>query len=334
MTKLHFPLLIAVSLLAGACGKTGIATDEVRELSVSPEITQLTKAALSGNTLGTDNTYVVYLSASSAEMGEYFSDQLYSYCGTAPNGKWRASSAPGVAAPIIWPTGGQDLDFLGVACTPQAHEDLTFNWDTALPANSVKIENWDLNEHQYDIMYASKNAQGYTSDNGGIVAMQFRHTGAFVSLSAKCDIADAFTINAITINGLEHKGTLTIDNILSNLTASWEKTGTPADKQVHGLGDEGLTLPDTDYVPCGEGLLIIPQSAKSITLTYTLRGAASPLEYTINLPRILWKAGYKYNYALDFSLEEIKVIPTTTSWDGDPTDVHSGNNDGNIKPVE
>lgn len=327
--------MIAVSLLAGACSKTGIATDEVRELSVSPEITQLTKAALSGNTLGTDNTYVVYLSASSAEMGEYFSDQLYSYCGTAPDGKWRASSAPGVANPIIWPTGGQDLDFLGIACMPQAHEDLQdqIKWDTTLPANSVKIENWDLNEHQYDVLYASRNAQTYGS-NSGTVNMQFRHTGALVSLSAKCDIADAFTINAITVNGLEHKGTLTIDNTLSNLTASWEKTGTPADKQVPGLGDEGLTLPDTDYVPCGEGLLIIPQSAKSITLTYTLRGAASPLKYTINLPRILWKAGYKYNYALDFSLEEIKVIPTTTSWDGDPTDVHSGNNDGNIKPVE
>ena len=140
--------MIAVSLLAGACSKTGIATDEVRELSVSPEITQLTKAALSGNTLGTDNTYVVYLSASSAEMGEYFSDQLYSYCGTAPDGKWRASSEPGTAAPILWPFGGGELDFLGIACMPQAHEDLKdqIKWDATLPANAVKIEDWDLNE--------------------------------------------------------------------------------------------------------------------------------------------------------------------------------------------
>lgn len=338
MTKLHFPLLIAVSLLAGACSKTGIATDEVRELSVSPEITQLTKAALSGNTLGTDNTYVVYLSASSAEMGNYFSDQLYSYCGTAPNGKWRASSEPNVADPILWPLGGQQLDFLGLACMPQAHVDLQdqIKWDTTLPANSVKIVDWDLKEHPYDVMYAAQNAQGYTTNNG-IVDMEFRHSQALVTFSAKCNEADAFTIKGITVKGLDHVGTLTVDNTRSTLTASWAKTegSTPADMDVTGLGDEGIVLSDTEYTFCGDGIIIMPQSAKSITITYTLRGAVEDFAatYTFDIPRTVWKAGNRYNYALDLSLEEITVTPTVSDWNTTITDVYSGNGEGNLKPI-
>ena len=198
--------MIAVSLMAGACSKTGIATDEVQELSLSPKVSQPTKAALSGTTLGTDNKYVVYLSASSAEMGNFFSDQLYSYC--ADGGKWRASSDKGIADPILWPFGGGELDFLGLACMKEAHDALQdqIKWDATLPANAVKIEDWDLNEHPYDIMYASKNAQGYTTNNG-TVDMQFRHSQALITFTAKCavpeiegvEITDAFTIKGIPV---------------------------------------------------------------------------------------------------------------------------------------
>lgn len=325
MTKLHFPLLIAVSLLAGACSKTGIATDEVQELSLSPKVSQPTKAALSGTTLGTDNKYVVYLSASSAEMGNFFSDQLYSYC--ADGGKWRASSAPNVADPILWPFGGGELDFLGLACMKEAHDALQdqIKWDATLPANAVKIEDWDLNEHPYDIMYASKNAQGYTTNNG-TVDMQFRHSQALITFTAKCtvpeiegvEITDAFTIKGITVNGLDHVGTLTVDNSHSTLTASWTKKegSTPADMEVSGLGEDGVVLSEDDYSPCGDGFIVMPQSAKSITIKYRLRHAVNDLEYTFDIPRTVWKAGKKYDYALDFSLEEIKVIPTMANWDG------------------
>lgn len=320
--------MIAVSLLAGACSKTGIATDEVQELSLSPKVTQPTKAALTGTTLGTDNKYVVYLSASSAEMGNFFSDTLYSYCGIAPNGKWRASSDKGVAAPILWPFGGQQLDFLGLACMKEAHDALEdqIKWDATLHANSVKIEDWDLNEHPYDIMYAAQNAQGYTTNNG-TVDMQFRHSQALITFTAKCtvpeiegvEITDAFTIKGITVNGLDHIGTLTVDNTHSTLTASWTKTegSTPADMEVSGLGEEGVVLSGTDYTPCGDGFILMPQSAKSVTITYTLRGAVEDFTatYTFDIPRTVWKAGNRYNYALDLSLEEITVTPTVASWD-------------------
>lgn len=320
--------MIAVSLLAGACGKTGIATDEVQELSLSPKVSQPTKAALTGTSLGTDNKYVVYLSASSAEMGNFFSDQLYSYC--KDGGKWRASSAPNVADPILWPFGGQQLDFLGIACMPAAHDALAnpetgkFDWDATLPANAVKIEDWDLNEYPYDIMYACKNAQGYTTNNGA-VDMQFRHSQALVTFTAKCtvpeiegvEITDAFTIKGITVNGLDHVGTLTVDNTHSTLTASWTKTegSTPADMEVSGLGEEGVVLSGTDYTPCGDGFILMPQSAKSITIKYRLRHAVNDLEYTFDIPRTVWKAGKRYNYALDFSLEEILVKPEVGEWD-------------------
>lgn len=334
--------MIAVSLLAGACGKTGIATDEVQELSLSPKVSQPTKAALTGTTLGTDNKYVVYLSASSAEMGNFFSDQLYSYC--TDGGKWRASSAPNNPTPILWPFGGGELDFLGLACMPQAHQDLKdqIKWDATLPANAVKIVDWDLNEHPYDIMYAAQNAQGYTTNNG-TVDMQFRHSQALVTFTAKCavpeiegvEITDAFTIKGITVNGLDHVGTLTVDNTHSTLTASWTKKAdsTPADMEVSGLGEDGVTLSGTDYTPCGDGFIIMPQSAKSITIKYRLRHAVNDLEYTFDIPRTVWKAGKKYNYALDLSLKEIKVTPSVASWEGVTTNVYNGDNPEDIKPI-
>ena len=341
MTKLHFPLLIAVSLLAGACSKTGITTDEVQELSLSPKVSQPTKAALTGTTLGTDNKYVVYLSASSAEMGNFFSDQLYSYC--TDGGKWRASSEPGTADPILWPFGGGELDFLGLACMKEAHDALQnqIKWDATLPANAVKIEDWDLNEHPYDIMYAAQNAQGYTTNNG-TVDMVFRHSQALITFTAKCaipeieggEITDVFTIKGITVNGLDHVGTLTVDNSHSTLTASWTKKegSTPADMEISGIGEEGVVLSGTDYTACGDGFIIMPQSAKSITIKYRLRHAVNDLEYTFDIPRTVWKAGMKYNYALDLSLEEILVTPSVSDWDTTAIDVYSGDDDGNIKP--
>lgn len=336
--------MIAVSLLAGACSKTGIATDEVQELSLSPKVTQPTKAALTGTTLGTDNKYVVYLSASSAEMGKFFSDTLYSYCGIAPNGKWRASSEPGSAAPILWPFGGGELDFLGIACMKEAHDALQdqIKWDATLPANAVKIEDWDLNEHPYDIMYAAQNAQGYTTNNG-TVDMVFRHSQALITFTAKCtvpeiedvEITDAFTIKGITVNGLDHVGTLTVDNTHSTLTASWTKTesSTPADMEITGLGEEGVILSGTDYTACGDGFIVMPQSAKSITIKYRLRHAVNDLEYTFDIPRTVWKAGNQYNYALDLSLTEILVTPTIKDWSGSTTAVQNGTGEGDINLI-
>jgi len=59
-----------------------------------------------------------------------------------------------------------------------------------------------------------------------------------------------------------------------------------------------------------------PQVSKSVVLTYTVRGAVTSLDYTIRLPRTMWKAGYKYTYALKITPTEIIADPSVSAWDG------------------
>lgn len=76
------------------------------------------------------------------------------------------------------------------------------------------------------------------------------------------------------------------------------------------------------YDQCCQHLLVPPQSSCSLVLTYTTRGAATSLDYTIRLPRTVWKAGYKYTYALNFTPTEIIADPSVSAWDSDVTEVN------------
>ena len=57
-----------------------------------------------------------------------------------------------------------------------------------------------------------------------------------------------------------------------------------------------------------------------MTLEYTMNGAVTSLDIVLHLPRAIWKAGYKYTYALNFTPTEIIVDPTVSAWDGTPVE--------------
>jgi len=52
-----------------------------------------------------------------------------------------------------------------------------------------------------------------------------------------------------------------------------------------------------------------------------MKDAVTVLDYTLVLPRTVWKAGYKYVYAIRFSPTEITATPTVTAWDGSGVDI-------------
>ena len=320
-----------VGSLLAACSSSEVR-QQPQEVSLRPMTAVLaagsltddpaTKAdpELGGTTLGTDHTYVVYLSASCDQQPKFMEGQLYSYITATTN--WRASSAAGTADPVYWPA-AEKLDFLGLACKPAAYTALAPAWDATTSADAVTITGWDVYADQYDVMYASSNQQAQTT-NAGVVDMEFRHTCALICFTAESTIADAFTINGITIKGLTYKGDLTVDNSRTSLAASWSNFSAPADKLAYNLS--GTTADyaydvTTSAAQCCQHLLVPPQSSCSLVLTYTTRGAATSLDYTIRLPRTVWKAGYKYTYALKITPTEITVTPTVSDWDGTPVDV-------------
>ena len=49
-----------------------------------------------------------------------------------------------------------------------------------------------------------------------------------------------------------------------------------------------------------------------------MKDAVTSLELLVRLPRAIWKAGYKYTYALNFTPTEITVTPSVTDWDDTP----------------
>lgn len=317
--------LLACTLPAG-CAKSEMR-EASSEMTLRPvtafergDIATKADPELAGTTLGTDNTYVVYTSASNSDMPLFLTGQLYSYCSTM----WRASSAPGTADPVYWPTAGEPLDFLAYACTPAAQGALggSLAWDAATSASGFKITGWDLWAEQHDVMYAAANGVS-RADNSGVVDMTFRHSCALVCFTASGSVADAYTINGITINGLAYSGDFTVDNSRTELTAGWSNL-TTGDKAVYGLdgtdGDYAFPVPAT-ATQCAQHLLVIEQPARSLTLKYTMRGSLIPLEYTVSLPRTTWKAGRKYTYAIEITPTEILASPAVTDWDTDITGV-------------
>lgn len=311
--------LLCFVLLAHACGK-GEYVQAPGELVLRPTARLDTKAdadpELDGNSLGEDNKYVVYLSASSSQHPTFLTGQLYSFIDESD--KWQASSTPGTASPVYWPVGGVKVDFLALACksVPDVYSALAPQWDSSTSADGVTIAGWDTYANQYDVLYASRNQQ--TSANGnGVVNMEFRHSMALLAFTAKCSDANAFTLNSIVINGLGYSGTFSIDNTHTELTGTWGTLAT-GDKLLYkldGTTDSYAFPVPTTAAQCALHLLVPQQPSRSITINYSLRNSEIPsFNYTIYLPRTVWKAGYKYTYALDFNLQEIKVTPTVSAW--------------------
>ena len=190
-------------------------------------------------------------------------------------------------------------------------------------AGGVSIEEWDTYTNQYDVMYAVNNAQAGSISNGP-VPLVFQHTMAVVGFTVKSDSeAGIFTLKGLTLKNLQYKGSLVIDNTSTELDASWgsacqgdkEMPLTMAEFSVPGSGASGLAIKCTDH------LLVIPQQARSVELTYHVKNSIPDLKCTLALPRTVWKAGHRYIYDLVFTPTEIRVSGVTvTDWDGTPVD--------------
>lgn len=301
-------ILGAVALMLASCVKSETVVKEAQqEIGFNVVSNPATKAdpELNGTTLGTDNTYVIYASASTPTNAQYFTGQLFSYI-TAST-KWEASSAAGIASPIYWPFGGEKVDFLAYALTSTANTALSPAYNGTTSAQDFTISTWDTYANQYDVLFAAKNAQTSTT-NGGAVAMEFNHLQALLSFTAQASTAGLVTINSITVKGLEYSGTVKVDNEKTTLKANWTLS-VGADKVIPNISSYAVQSAATKI---GDNLLIPEQEAKKFVINYTISGNTQ--DYEVNIPRTTWKMGYKYIYALSFTVSEITITPTVVDW--------------------
>ena len=326
---LYFIFAGALLCLTASCSKTEIDTpDETPvEIGFKAVTNQATKAdpELTGASLGTDNSYVIYAAASADGSPKYFDPAATSYGGQLfayfPDGaKWYPASGSGsyTKQHIYWPFGGVKVDFLAYALTPDAKDALspTFHADTH--AREFTIANWDTSTNKFDVMYAVAN--GCVPGTDGNVALAFKHAQALLAFTAKKSATTTvdLTINKITIKDLEYAGTLKVDNYRANLKAGWTIS-------AHGDRDlaaaDGVTFPYTlasTTNPSDPGpqittnLLIPEQAAKKIVINYSMGGKT--FDYELNIPRIMWEMGKKYTFNLVFSAAEITFTTSVDDW--------------------
>lgn len=324
---------IAGNLLAG-CSKSDVkmapqeltfravtATAEPGELTDRSGIATKADPKLTGTTLGTDNTYVIYASASLESNPTFMTGQLYSYV----TDKWRASSAPGTASPVYWPLGGVPTDFLACACKPAAYTALSPAWNATASANGFTITGWDTAADQYDVMYAYANGQTAATD-AGKVNLTFRHTMAALRFKVSSTMADIYTVQGVQVNGLEYEGTLTVDNSRTEFATAWTSTAS-GDKLAYKLTDPASHELDfavtTTAAQCAADFMVMPQVSKSLTVLYKIDGCDVVFESNVSIPRVNWKPGYIYTYSMGFVPDQMTMDLSfdISTWDDATPDI-------------
>jgi hypothetical protein len=186
--------------------------------------------------------------------------------------------------------------------------------------------------------------QGTHVQGGGYnpVVMKFKHALSWIKffVCKKDESGYDITVNSIKLNGASYQGTLTLSNGQFNeetaqetdkVVATWSDT-TPKDgvlvPNIAGDGAaQAVTLEysstGTTEAEFGNGLLVVPGYATSITINYTLTqqgGTANTFDYTYTLPAGEWKMAKAYHYYISFDLNEIEIKPEVADWqlDGMP----------------
>lgn len=344
MSNVPFRLAVLTGCLAlvCACART-ITVTEAPELSLNAAASASVKAdpELVGASLGVDNTYVILASASAAEEPAFMREQLFTYF--SETAKWQASAAsgPGLGGsythdPKFWPLGGVKVDFLALALKPAAYDALNadpgsisfYRPSDGGVAAGVSVVEWDTYADQYDVMYAVNNAQSSRSNPGGTVPLEFQHSMAVVGFTAKsASEAGVFTLKDLTLEELQFKGSLVIDNTTTELDVNWivpQGDANQCDKTVPLIVSE-FSVPESSATAaaakCTDHLLVIPQPSRTVKLTYHVKNSIPDLTYELPLPRTVWKAGHRYIYDLVFTPTEIRVSDVNvTDWDGTPVD--------------
>ena len=303
------------ALVLGACHKVDtVVTETPQEIGFKAISANATKAnaQLEGSLLNKE--YSIYASATqknsagTIENAAFFVDQQFQTedATVGASSQYRAWSGT-AATPIYWPVGGATVDFLAYALPTAKHGNpaATYANQTEDVASIVAFNDWNTYDNQVDLLYAVNNgATSSTSGAADYVKLSFKHAQALLVFQAKVNIADAITINSITINGLKVKGTFTVDNSRNDLVASWSKLETVDAMNKIAIDNPGEVLTSTkDFAQIGSTLLVPQQPRLNFTVTYTMGGKT--MNYTYNEARGTWEMGKKYIYKLDMTLSEI-----------------------------
>ena len=340
MKKTQLILAAAALVALASCSNDGFTPANDGEIGfnvVSSMATRANDAIISGTTYGTDNTFQVWGWQSEAgnfsefatdDASNFMSNLTISYCGGPQNrdNAWRNS-----AHYYYWPFTGR-ISFLAIH--PSTVAPTTTGWDATNKKPQATIADYTITpgtNETVDLMFATNEG----ARQAAALPMVFKHALSQIEVQVKTDqdySADvAFDVESVTFNNIDLSG----DVAFANEAISWTDNTTQTQNWVYYdtvleditnsyqvYGAAKVNIPQAAYNPVaqvgepGDPDYVAPEAGNTITIVYSMEQTGSEKitgTVTISKPQ-LWEAGKKYNYTINFRLNEIIFSPSVTDW--------------------
>ena len=344
-------ILAAALVVLAACTKANVESvntgklegDEIGFNVVNQRATKANGEIISGTTYGTDNTFQVWgwqspaadFSEFSANAASNFMSNLtISWTGGRDD---RAEAWRNADNYYYWPFTGK-ISFLAVH--PSTVAPSTTGWDATNLKPQATIADYTITpgtNETVDVMFATNEG----SRRVDALPMVFKHALSQIEIKVKTDddySADvAFDVESVTFNNIDLSG----DVAYANDVISWSDNTTQTQNWVY----YNTVLEDiTDsYQVYGAAKVNIPQPANfnasildpghakynaedavaaTITIGYSMEqtgsakitGTVTIADPFLSVVDNAWEAGKKYNYTINFRLNEILFNPSVTDW--------------------
>lgn len=329
-------LLFLVAVLAFcACSNDEVVSDsnsvvEPKEISFAPLTMPNTRAAIADAAYPDNQVMQVaaysFPKTSSWAAGGYFDKTPFDGTNAA---NWKGTPAR------YWPLSDAYVSFLAV--TGVDAEDITFNAST-FASGATAVYDAASFTAQGDLMYSGKQEEVQKNDNAltfpDDVDMVFTHALAWLQFKVRVPNSATYTnvidVTSIVVNGAYQTGTFTITNTGYNTVGDptpsgvWGSFGAATATTVPNSSYTAALPNDGTFADCGS-VLLVPQASPttsftSFTINFTIDDKAYSFDYT-PASKVLAQAT-KYVYNITFTLNEIIIDPTVTTWtDGGSTDI-------------
>ena len=332
----HYQLILAAALVAlAACNKgkvDNLNTASDNEIGFNAVASMNTKAIISGTTYGTENSFKVwgwqsqkgdFSEFATAAASNFMSNLTISHTKGADEEHhdfaWRNADHY-----YYWPFTGK-ISFLAIH--PSSVTPSTTGWNATTDIPEATFANYTIasTNETVDLMFAT-NFSARRTDALNIV---FKHALSQIEVSVKTDKDYsndvAFDVESVTFKNIDLSGNVTY----SNNTISWADNTDQDENWVYY--DTVLEDIDDEYQVYGAAKVTIPQPANVldpgatpdpdtvqtiITIGYSMEQTGSAkITGTVDVAvPTLWEAGKKYNYTINFRLNEILFNPTVDNW--------------------
>ncbi|MBR0109130.1 MAG: fimbrillin family protein [Bacteroidales bacterium] len=344
-------LILAAALVAlAACEKGNLdysgpqtLDNEIGFMAVNRKATKANGEIISGTTYATDNTFQVwgwqseggaFAEFADAAASNFMSNLTISYCG-GPQG--RADAWRNADHYYYWPFTGK-ISFL--ALHPSTVAPTTTGWDATNLKPKATIADYTIvpgTNETVDLMFATNEG----SRRADALPMVFKHALSQIEVQVKTDedysTDVAFDVESVQFNNIDLSG----DVAYANDAFSWNDNDTQTQNWVY----YNTVLEDiTDsYQVYGAAKVNIPQPANynasildpsdplydagdavaaTITIGYSMEqtgsakitGTVTIADPFLSVAANAWEAGKKYNYTINFRLNEILFNPSVTDW--------------------